>query len=73
MQYLEKGFVKHDSLGAESSRPKGVFNREFVTAMMRWGFSTGASWGKADTMHFDFEDGYAKVSGNRGTKFGPKG
>lgn len=73
LQYLERGFVKHDSMGPETSRPKGVFNREFVTAMMRWGFSTGASWGKADTMHFDHEAGFAKISGNRGTKFGPKG
>lgn len=75
MQYLEKGFVKHDDLAAASDagRKKGVFNREFVTAMMRWGFSTGASWDKADTMHFDFEDGYGMIQGNRGTKFGPKG
>lgn len=75
MQYLEKGFVKHDELAppSESRNKKGVFNGEFVTAMMRWGFSTGASWGKADTMHFDFEDGYGMIHGNRGTKFGPKG
>jgi hypothetical protein len=74
VQYLEKGFVKHDDLAtSDAGSKKGIFNREFVTAMMRWGFSTGASWGKADTMHFDFEDGYGMIQGNRGTKFGPKG
>ncbi len=75
VQYMERGFVKHDELAsaAPDEKDKGVFNREFVMAMMRWGFSTGASWNKADTMHFDFEDGFGMIQGNRGTKFGPKG
>jgi hypothetical protein len=73
MQYLEKGFVRDDELSTDgdAKRPKKVFNKEFIQAMMRFGFNTGATWGTTDTMHFDFVEGYHVVQGGWGSKYGP--
>jgi len=78
MQILELGFARHDELAGpeQVKNPKQVFNREFITTMMRFGWNTGADWGSIDTMHFDFLDGYAAVNSAgffaKG-KFGPNG
>jgi hypothetical protein len=79
MQYLERGFVRHDELnvpgdGIDDNTVKKVFNGEFIQAMLLHGFFTGAAWNSAvDTMHFDFLDGYDKIVGSPGgdKKFGP--
>jgi hypothetical protein len=77
MQILERGSRATTSWpGPERVKdPKQVFNREFITTMMRFGWNTGADWGAIDTMHFDFLDGYSAVSSGgfftKG-KFGPK-
>jgi hypothetical protein len=79
MQYLERGFVRHDELnvpgdGIDDDTVKKVFNSEFIQAMLLHGFYTGAAWNSSvDTMHFDFLDGYDKIVGSPGKdkKFGP--
>jgi hypothetical protein len=79
MQYLERGFVRHDELnvpgdGVDDDTVKKVFNGEFVQSMLLHGFYTGAAWSSSvDTMHFDFLDGYDKIVGSPGgdKKFGP--
>jgi len=79
MQYLERGFVRHDDLnvpgdGIDDNTVKKVFNGEFIQSMLLHGFYTGAAWNSAvDTMHFDFLDGYDKIVGSPGKdkKFGP--
>jgi hypothetical protein len=84
MQILERGFARHDELRVltddQKADPKKigplreVFNKEFVAAMFRFGFGTGATWSTVDTMHFDFMDGLASVDAslNMGGDYGPK-
>jgi hypothetical protein len=88
MQILERGFARHDELRElnEDDKQKWekdpksvgplreVFNKEFISAMMRFGFSPGASWSTVDTMHFDFLDGLASVNSSlkMGGDYGPK-
>jgi hypothetical protein len=78
IQLLEIGFAQHDTLAPDDNKgaKKQVFNREFVQAMMRFGWNCGADWGTIDTMHFDFLEGLSALAGGTlnfyGTNFGPK-
>jgi hypothetical protein len=38
-----------------------VFNAKFVRCMAMHGFNTLATWTGADTMHFDFREGFSAV------------
>jgi hypothetical protein len=79
MQYLEKGFVRHDELnkpndGVDDNKVREVFNGEFMQAMLMHGWYTGAAWNSSvDTMHFDFLEGYAAIVGDGGSDklYGP--
>jgi hypothetical protein len=79
MQYLEKGFVRHDELnrpgdGVDDNKIREVFNGEFMKAMLMHGWYTGAAWNSSvDTMHFDFLEGYAAIvnSGGDDKMYGP--
>ena len=82
MQLLETGFIRNDpvapSTGAKPKRggPKETFNAEFTAIMMQFGFTPGGSWNSSiDTMHYDYQPGYQKLTGGgmRSVKFGPKG
>ena len=71
IQYLETGFARNDEMGAPDARQDAeVFNGEFVAGMMRFGWYPGAAWGAADTMHFDFLDGFDAIVGTA-KSFGP--
>src|SRR5690606_21410779 len=48
MQYLERGFVRHDALNTDPRTLKHVFNSEFIQAMMQHGFYPGAAWNAVD-------------------------
>ncbi len=79
LQLLEIGFVRSDVIPIQAAHPlpKGVpptrvFNSAFVKIMMEHGFDPGATWTSADTMHFDFVEGFDKIQGSGGT-FGPQG
>jgi hypothetical protein len=76
MQLLELGFARHDELAAPDHKGKQeVFNREFIAAMMRFGFNTGADWGAIDTMHFDFLEAFKEIAGGMDwykEDYGPK-
>jgi hypothetical protein len=78
MQVAEIGFARSDELAdgpTPGKSPRQVFNREFIMAMTRFGWTTGASWGEIDTMHFDFLDGFSAVKSKgffSGGNFGPQ-
>lgn len=87
LQLLELGSTRNDPMptsptttGAGTGTTGGkaapakrtqVFNKEFMRVMMEFGFAPGAAWDAADTMHFDFVEGFG-VFANKGS-YGPKG